>query len=165
MNLYSKLKTRLKGKVIVVGIGNEHMGDDAAGINLVKKLRNSDNLIPLLAFESPEFHLGEIIANSPDVVMFVDTADFNSSPGSVAIIERQQLRTKIGNTHKTPLSTIMSYTANLANSDTFLLGIQPETKSFNNSMSNITKKTINNLANVINTITTQNKAVYGRTLI
>jgi hydrogenase 3 maturation protease len=148
----SILRRRLKGNVVAVGVGNRELRDDGAGVSLVESLVPSGSFKPFPAGDSPEFHISEILEEDPDVVMFVDTADLQSPPGSVAVIERGQLPTGWGNTHQPPLSVIMEYVSAETGADTFLLGIQPEDVSAGNRLSPSGSRTVEILSDLINEI-------------
>ena len=162
MSIASILKRRLRGKVVIAGIGNRECSDDGIGVFLVEKLLPSDSFKPILVFDSAEFHLSEILEENPDVVMFVDTAELGSPPGSVAIIERSELSTAWGNTHQPPLSVIISYVSGQTGADTFLLGIQPEGIAPGNHLSHSVERTVKLMSDLINEIATKSaRAVTG----
>ena len=126
ISLFAKLKNRLQGTVLAIGIGNTDYCDDGSGINLVKRLQPNNSLKTMLVYDSPEFHLEEIISKTPDVIMFVDSTDLGSPPGSATIIEKFQLCEKRASTHRVPLSVIAKYISERTYADIFLLGIQPK---------------------------------------
>ncbi|MBU2498266.1 MAG: hydrogenase maturation protease [Proteobacteria bacterium] len=156
-HIASILKRRLTGKVVVAGVGNRECKDDGAGVSLVSKLISSRYLKPISVGASPEFHLSEIIAEHPDVVMFVDTVELCSPPGSVAVLEKGQLPTGWGNTHQPPLSIIMKYVSEQTGADTFLLGIQPEDVSAGKHMSSSGAGTVKVISDFLNGMVTRNE--------
>ena len=144
------LEHRLHHKMVIVGVGNRECSDDGAGVTLVEKLIPKHNLRPLVAGDFPEFHITEVIEEKPDVVMFVDTADLGSAPGSIAMIEIDQLPSAWGNTHQPSLAIIMRYVSDQAKADTFLLGIQPENVSHGNTLSTPVETTVQLLSDFLN---------------
>ncbi|OGL45680.1 MAG: hypothetical protein A2161_08490 [Candidatus Schekmanbacteria bacterium RBG_13_48_7] len=151
-NIDTILKKRLAGKVVVVGVGNCDSCDDGAAVYMTEKLKGSNSLKPLVVGDFPEFYLQNIIEENPDVVMFVDSADMGTTPGSAAIIEQDQLPVTWGNTHHPPLSIIMKYVSEQTNADIFLLGIQPENISHGKDISPQVIRTVNLMIAIINKI-------------
>ncbi|MCM8781501.1 MAG: hydrogenase 3 maturation endopeptidase HyCI, partial [Candidatus Omnitrophica bacterium] len=70
--LLNKLEKILKGKILLLGIGNTLRGDDAFGLTLANRLRDK---VAFKVFEvgvAVENFLGAIIKEKPDTVLFVD---------------------------------------------------------------------------------------------
>ncbi len=134
-SLLLKLKKRLRGKVVIVGIGNTLRGDDGAGPELIEQLKNSklstlkSKLSLIEVGEIPENYLGKITEHKPDTIMLVDVVDFGRSPGSVRIIEPDALKENGFSTHNTSIKLIIKYLRTRTKTAVFLLGIQP-TKNF-----------------------------------
>jgi hydrogenase maturation protease len=149
-SIHSLLLKRLRGRVVIVGIGNRDCRDDGAGLFVIEKLSCSPFLKMIDAGDSPELILDSIVQDSPDVVMFVDSSDLDSEPGSAAIVEREQLDPGWGNGHQPPLSAIMTYVAERSGADTFLLGIQPADIGSGFGISPPVSKTVGIIADCIN---------------
>jgi len=126
-----ELKKRLRGKVVIVGIGNTLRGDDGAGPELIKQLKNSklstlsSKLSLIDVGEVPENYLGKIAEHKPDTIILVDAVDFGSPPGSVRIIEQDTLKEESFSTHNASIKLTMKYLRTKTKSLVFLLGIQP----------------------------------------
>jgi hydrogenase maturation protease len=146
------LTRRLQGKTVVVGIGSHECADDGAGLSIIDRLAGTPSLKTINAGNDPEMSVDLITEESPDIVMFVDSADLGSEPGSVAIIETEQLNPGWGNGHQPPLSAIMTYVAQACGADTFLLGIQPADIRAGYGMSRSVSRTVAILAGLIHHI-------------
>lgn len=132
----SKLKNRLQGKVSVVGIGNPLRGDDGIGPEIIKRLNNP--LPRLLLFdvgETPENYLGRIVKQKPDTIVLIDAVDFGSSPGTIKIIEKGDIRNESLSTHNVSLNLVAKYLQKETSADVFLLGVQPKTTEFGREIS------------------------------
>ncbi len=132
----SKLKNRLQGKVSVVGIGNPLRGDDGIGPEIIKRLNNP--LPRLLLFdvgETPENYLGKIVKQKPDTIVLIDAVDFGSSPGTIKIIEKGDIRNESLSTHNLSLNLVAKYLQKETSADVFLLGVQPKTIEFGREIS------------------------------
>jgi hydrogenase 3 maturation protease len=137
---------RLKGKIVIVGIGNTLRGDDAAGPELIRKLKNSQFLIPnsQLSFidvgEAPENYLEKIVQQKPNTIILVDAVDFGSSPGRVKLFEPEKLEGGGLSTHNASLKLITKYLKKATKADISLLGIQPKSLRLNNKLSEPVKR-------------------------
>jgi hydrogenase 3 maturation protease len=131
MNLTERLAARLGRETVVVGIGNPHRGDDAAGCLVARHLQESawSAALPSLrvvdAEEVPESFLGLIVRPPPDTVILVDAVDLGEPPGTAALLEVEELEDREGSTHRPPLSLVAHYIRAETGADVFMLGIQP----------------------------------------
>ena len=58
--------------------------------------------------------------------MIVDAADLGARPGTVALLEKDQVRATLLTTHSLPLSVIMEFLEKDTGAQTLLVGIQPD---------------------------------------
>jgi hydrogenase 3 maturation protease len=144
-NDFIELKKRLKGKIVLVGIGNRFRGDDGAGPELVKSIKSTiedfdkriQSSIPSQSFnldsklvlmdvhEVPENYLGKIIEYEPDTIVLVDAVDFGYPPGTIRILHQDVSLAEGLTTHNSSLELTMRYLKEKTNAFIFLLGIQP----------------------------------------
>ena len=132
----TKLENRLQGKVSIVGIGNRLRGDDGVGPEIIKRVENP--LPSLLLFdvgEVPENYLGKIVKQKPDAIVFIDAVDFDAPPGTIKVIETDDIRNESLSTHNVSLNLVAEYLQRETSADIFLLGIQPETTEFGREIS------------------------------
>ncbi|MHA1616865.1 MAG: hydrogenase maturation protease [Candidatus Njordarchaeales archaeon] len=133
MRVYGKefLKTFLTGatKVAIMCLGNELLGDDAAGLivcNILLRKISSKKLLVFLAQSSPEAYLFKIIENDQiSHVIIVDAVDAGLRPGEIAIVRPEDFSEETVSTHRISLSLI----TNLLKSHgkkILILGIQPK---------------------------------------
>ena len=134
------LKSLLKGKVLIVGIGNPFRGDDGAGPALINSLisavqsreknKNSQFLVLnsklflMDVGEVPENFLGKMIGCGPDTILFVDAVDFGASAGSIKLIDAEDLEEGSFSTHSSSLKLVIDYLKMEIKAEIFLLGIQ-----------------------------------------
>ena len=127
-----KLTEHLAGarNIAVLGIGNEMMGDDAAGALLARELnhlgiQNSEFRIQVFETSTtPENFTGAIRKLQPDLVVMVDAADMNLEPGAVAFLDTKQMHTMMHSTHTLPLSFLAGYLEQMGTAKVIALGIQ-----------------------------------------
>jgi len=116
-------------RIAVLGIGHELCGDDAAGIMLARILNdNAENCEGLLALETgpaPENFTGTVRRFEPDLVLLVDAAQMNATPGEVRWLNWQNLGGISASTHTMPLDIIVAYLTAELDCQAGFLGIQP----------------------------------------
>jgi hydrogenase 3 maturation protease len=147
-NIFFNIKKRLKGKIVIIGVGNYLRGDDGAGpefiLNLkarIKRYENStpppnslklgDQLVLMNVQEVPENYLGKIIEHKPDTIVLVDAVDLGSPPGTIKIVEQNALLDEGFTTHNASLRLTIQYLKEISKANIFLLGIQPENINMN----------------------------------
>lgn len=119
------LAARLKGKVVLVGLGNWLLGDDAAGCLVARALRGIPGLDAILAEDIPESYLSAVIQGEPDCVVLVDAIDMAAPAGSVALLEPSDLSLYQPSTHRVPLRLIADFIRRDRAADIVVLAIQP----------------------------------------
>ena len=119
-------------KRLVFTVGNELMGDDAAGPLLAQRLEAA----PLEGWDvldggnAPENYLFKIREMAPEEVLIVDTADMELPAGEVRHIDQEAIGSLfLMTTHSLPLSYLMEAIREFV-PRVELIGIQPEVVSF-----------------------------------
>jgi hydrogenase 3 maturation protease len=117
-------------RVAVLGVGQELRGDDAAGLAVVRELLTRlspvDNLLLLDTGPAPEAFTGRLRKFGPDWVLFVDAADMDAEPGTVAWISDEEITGLSASTHTLPVSVMAKYMLAEFGCRIALLGIQPQ---------------------------------------
>ncbi|TRZ96279.1 hydrogenase 3 maturation endopeptidase HyCI [bacterium] len=125
---FKQLKAHLKGKVVILGIGNSLKSDDGAGPFLAKRIKDKHNFLVFDAGTCPENYLGKVIKEKPDTVVIIDAADFGGTPGELRIIEAEQLKSvNLFSTHNASISLTANYLQSNLKVDIIILIIQPKT--------------------------------------
>ncbi len=126
-----KRSTRLNGsaRLAVLGIGHELGGDDAAGVRVAGMLRKAaagnEQLLALEAGPAPENFTGKLRSFQPDLVLMVDAALMNSTPGTVQWLDWRGAEGFSASTHTLPLHILASYLTAELDCEVALIGIQP----------------------------------------
>ena len=76
----------LKGKTVIVGIGNSLRGDDGLGPELILKLQGKLKAVCIDAGNSPESYTGKIVKENPDTILLVDAVHLNLPPGQYRLL-------------------------------------------------------------------------------
>jgi hydrogenase 3 maturation protease len=125
--LQSKLPDNRLAKIAVVGIGNELCGDDAAGVTIARALQphENDRLLIIDAGPAPENCTGPIRRFDPDLVLLVDAAQMDETPGTVCCVAWQDTTGFGASTHTLPPYVLAQYLMTTLECDVALVGIQP----------------------------------------
>jgi hydrogenase 3 maturation protease len=119
------LREILKGKVIIVGVGNPLCGDDGLGPLLIGWLAKKLRHLCIDAGNALERHLGRIIRENPDTVLVVDAVHLGSTPGDHVILEPGELAGIGFSTHRLPLRLQLEELEQRVGSCIYLLAVQP----------------------------------------
>jgi len=141
--MWSELKDRLKGEVVVLGVGNRMRGDDAAGSVLAERLGRRVAVPVIDGGETPEECTGKLKAAQPDTVLVLDAVDFGAEAGACALIRAEGLGRATGvSTHSPPLSILAKYLHAETGADFVFLGIQPRNRGVGGSLSEQVSRTL-----------------------
>lgn len=125
---------KLPRRMAVVGVGHELRGDDAAGLEVARRLAagarpaaggTNERLLVLEGGPAPENVTGTLRRFAPEVVLLVDAATFGAEPGAVRWFTPDQAEGLSATTHTMPLSMLARYLALELDCRIYLLGIQP----------------------------------------
>lgn len=110
-DLKAELTSRLKGatRVVLLGVGSDLRGDDAAGMLVAEKLQNAPNLTILLGGTAPENLTGEIKKLKPSHLLIVDAAEMKAEPGTVKLLTPEEIGGFSFSTHALPLKVMIDF--------------------------------------------------------
>jgi hydrogenase 3 maturation protease len=118
-------RLRGRGRVVLVGIGNPLLGDDAAGCLVARGVKGTPGIDVVESDDVPERDVLRIADAKPDVVLLADAVDLGAPAGSVAVLEPDALAGYAPTTHRVPLSLIATLIRRVAAADVLVLAIQP----------------------------------------
>jgi len=124
-------------KGLVLTVGNELMGDDAAGPLLARLLQRS----PLESWpvidgrSSPENYMHQARAWQPETAIIVDAADMGLEPGEIRLLSHDDIVNQFFmTTHDLPLTFLMEALQEIT-PQVYMIGIQPKVVAFAYPMS------------------------------
>lgn len=119
-------------KLMILGIGSLIRTDDAAGLEVVKRLEGRvPSNVKLIECETvPESFMGTIRQHQPTHVMMIDAALLNLKPGSSKLIEPKEIAGVPISTHALPLHIFCEYLSKTTGAKVALLAIQPKETGF-----------------------------------
>ena len=148
------LENRLKlaQRVALLAVGSQDKGDDAAGVLAVGGLTNTSKFHIFIGATAPENLTGEIKKYNPTHIIIIDSADLGQKPGTVKIFDPQQITGDSFSTHRLPLKMLAEYLRVSLNCDIMVIGIQPKSVKFSDSVCPEVQEAVNKLSQIIKEI-------------
>ncbi len=149
-SVFDELKRNLRGKLVILGVGNRHRADDGAGPRLIDLL--SERIPPekrellIDGGEKPENYLELLKELQPDSLLIVDAAEFNGRGGELRVIGKGEIDEFTLSTHTLPLSLLIQLIEMEVGFTPVLLGIRPEKLDFSDNLSSAVEKALNAIA-------------------
>jgi len=140
---------RLNGKVLILGVGNRLRGDDGAGPDLIKQLKGRVDAVLLNCEEEPERFLDQIAAIKPKSILVVDAVDLRAHPGSVALLEEDQVEKRSLFSHHASLKLFIECVKGETGAKVLVLGIQPKSIEIGQAMSSEVKESLGHLRDIL----------------
>jgi hydrogenase 3 maturation protease len=125
----------LRGRVVIVGIGNPLRGDDGFGPALIARVQGKVPMLCLDAGIAPENYIGRIIREQPDTILLVDVAHLELTPGQYRLLRSTDINTGGFSTHDMSSRVLIEFLENEVHADILLLGVQPHDVSLGKEMS------------------------------
>jgi len=107
-----------------MGIGNELLGDDGAGMAVARRFRGTPGWTVLACGTAPENFTAPVRREHPKLLVLVDAADMGLPAGSVRRVSPEHLGNISWGTHQLPLSHLLSFLAGCFDTGV-VIGIQP----------------------------------------
>jgi len=125
-------------QIAFFGLGNSSRGDDAAGLVLFDRLKESAALKGarfVRAEANPENHLKDILDSEAQLVVFIDAGRFGGNPGEINWVDEERIDSVGVSTHAFSLRAIAEF-LRLHKPFVFkVLVVQPETAGFGTPLS------------------------------
>ena len=137
-HLINRLSKYSNDKIVFVGLGNDLRGDDLAGLVFIDTLKTKIVFSKskfIIAGKNPENYLHEILESNPDVVVFIDAADWGGEPGEISLLEPDSLANIDFSTHAYSIKLVEQFLLLNRQMDFVYIGIQPKTTDFGKVMS------------------------------
>jgi len=137
--------------VVVLGVGNELKGDDAAGVLVARELAKAGapKIVALEAHTAPEAMVGKIEKLKPSHVLIVDAAEIGRKPGEWDLIEEADVDGGFTSTHHIPLTTIARRLGEVCGCEVAFLGIQCGGREFGAKLSKGAAKAVKDVVTAV----------------
>ncbi len=131
-------------RLTVMGIGQEMFGDDAAGVEVARRLRplSGDYLQVIEACYVPENFTGAVRRYAPDVVLFVDAAHMGAEPGAVRWLDWRDVTGFSASSHTGPLSSLAKFMSVTMDCEVRIVGIEPADLTMNAPLSAVVEAAV-----------------------
>jgi hydrogenase 3 maturation protease len=142
----NKLMLQKYKKKLFVGIGNLLKTDDGAGVYIITRIVQKDDILSLTAEVSIENYIGKINSMNPDILVLIDCVDMKEAAGTFKLLSLRQIRNMTFNTHNISLRHL----ADFFMMPVFVLAIQPLTIDFGENLSYLVKNVADRIIRQIN---------------
>ncbi|MGB9720827.1 MAG: hydrogenase 3 maturation endopeptidase HyCI [bacterium] len=142
-------------KICILAVGNIKRGDDAAGpqifIMISSRLKRHKlrDLLLINAGETPENFSGNIRKFQPTLTIIIDTCISGKKPGTIYLVNPEQIQFNDISTHRLPLSMFTRFLEQTIPTRVIILGIEPEKMNFGDDISPEVNKALDRLVSLI----------------
>ena len=139
---HNGMKDVLKGKTVIVGLGNVLRGDDGLGPTLVERLGKRLDTPCIDAGGGLERYIGKIARENPETVLFIDAVHLGQEPGAFEFLEPDDLLKAGISTHDLSPGFMLDMFRRMIKGSILLLGVQPQNLSIGEGISGTVMKTL-----------------------
>jgi len=136
-DLKSKIRERIKGRVVIAGIGNIIRGDDGLGPKLIEILKSKNANAALFdCGTAPENYIFPILSAPSDTVILIDAADIGLTPGGIKVLNLEDISGVSFSTHN-PSPRLFTDLLKTGKEDLniFVISMQPKTTALGSAIS------------------------------
>jgi len=149
ITMQANLKDILKGKIVIIGIGNIIRGDDGFGSLLIEKIKGGAGVMCLDGGTAPENYLGKIAKENPDTVLIIDVVHLDKNPGEYEILKGEDIAKCGFTTHNISPVMFIEYLTKETKANIYMLGVQPQGIELGSEMSKKLKIVLDELSGKI----------------
>jgi hydrogenase maturation protease len=132
-----------RGKLLFLGIGNEWRADDAAGLILLRRLKQRPELSDcrfLEAGTNPENYLQDMLDADVSRIIVIDAAKSGNPPGTISMLDKGRFDGSRISTHTYSIDLIEQYLNEHKPIVFYYIGIEPSHTEFDTALSDIMKQ-------------------------
>ncbi|HOW35005.1 MAG TPA: hydrogenase 3 maturation endopeptidase HyCI [Candidatus Omnitrophota bacterium] len=149
----NSLKDILKGRIVIVGVGNILRGDDAFGPELIQRLNGKIPAVCIDAGTTPESFVGKIVKGNPDTILIVDAVHLGMAPGACEILGKEEILKSGLTTHDISPKMFLEYLQTQTSAAIYMFGVQPQDIEIGSEMTQSVKKTLEMAEKLIGELT------------
>ena len=131
-DLIDNILKKLKGakKVVLIGIGEEKLSDDGVGPYIISEFLEYSNekILFINAGIDPMSRIDEVVNFQASHLILIDTCTLNKPPGTVALIERENIRDSVPiSSHTIPIHIVVDLLLEkIPQLNFYIIGIVPK---------------------------------------
>ena len=130
-----EIRHHLGPDYVVLGLGSSVKGDDGAGSEVARRLKEKGRADAMDCGTAPENYIAKVGAMAPSDVLFVDAVDFGGEPGEIAFFGGARFDPQSVSTHSAGLSPLMEFLSRSCDAACWVLAIQPQELGFCDELS------------------------------
>jgi hydrogenase 3 maturation protease len=137
-HLTNELSIYQQDRIVFVGLGNELREDDGAGLELVERFKSKKEFHKshfIIAGRNPENYLQIILNCNPEIVVFIDAAEWKGKVGEIKIFNDEEIDQTEFSTHTFSIKMIKDYLHNQQQMKFMFIGIQPLRTNYKQGLS------------------------------
>jgi hydrogenase 3 maturation protease len=119
-------------RTVILGVGNDLKADDGVGPYIINQLQNRvpESVELINASTVPENFIAHLCDTNPSLTLIVDAALMKEPPGTIRLIDKDNIGGVAFSTHQLPLTFFIEYLLNQIDTTILILGIQPLNVAF-----------------------------------
>ena len=133
-------------RLLFIGVGNVLKRDDGVGVVISRQIIERPHIISLTVEVSIENYIGKINILKPDELVILDCMELGSSPGTYRLLSLNDVEDITFNTHNISLGRLGDFFPQ----PSYVLGIQPDSVDFGESLSPPVQDAANRIVQLIN---------------
>ena len=118
-------------RLLFIGVGNVLKSDDGVGVVICRQIVERPGILALCVEVSIENYIGKINSLEPGELILIDCMDLGSVPGTSRLLGLDDVEDITFNTHNISLGRLGDFFT----CPCYVLGIQPESLEFGESLS------------------------------
>ena len=133
-------------RLLFVGVGNLLKSDDGVGVVISRQIIERPAIQSLTVEVSIENYIGKINSLEPEEIVLIDCMELGSSPGTFRLLGLDDVEDITFNTHNISLGRLGDFFL----CPTYVLGVQPGSVEFGESLSPAVQDAVRRIIKVIN---------------
>lgn len=118
-------------RLLFIGVGNVLKRDDGIGVVISRQIKERPEILSLTVEVSIENYIGKINSLDPEEIVIIDCMELASPPGTYRLLALNDVEDITFNTHNISLGRLGDF----FQFPSYVLGIQPESIEFGDSLS------------------------------
>lgn len=151
-----QLRRALRGRVAIVGIGNELKGDDAVGPRVARSLDGCMDARVFDAGVAPENWLGPISGCEPNTVLIIDAVELGAEPGDIELMDPAALAAGGASSHALSPAMFVGLLRERSGAEVLILAVQPEHTEFGCRLSDAVNGAAQQIVDCVRSVLTLN---------
>lgn len=125
----------IRGKTVIVGIGNPLRADDGFGPALIARLQGKVDAICIDAGNAPENYLGRIVKEAPDTIVLLDVAYMGIDAGHYRFLQPEEIAQHGLTTHSMSTRMSIEFLRTATPANIIMIAVQPQRLALGEAMS------------------------------